>query len=88
MHLTNVAIQKTAEDYDQSAGCKWPLHSIKMYLMAKHGEASTNTLFNDIQEMIVRTLLSVHKVAFSHIIFIQPSFRGVKLHQSYYDLQI
>ena len=30
MHLTNVAIQKKANDYDKEIGCKWDLRSLKV----------------------------------------------------------
>jgi len=33
MHLTNVAIQKTAEDYNKAQGCKWSLRRVKMYMV-------------------------------------------------------
>lgn len=37
IHLTNVAIQKTAPDYDPEKGCKWSTQQLRMYLCAKHG---------------------------------------------------
>lgn len=37
MHLTNASIQKTADDYDKSAGCKWDLRSLKLLLISLHG---------------------------------------------------
>ena len=37
MHLTNVAIQKTAAQYDDKLGGKWDLRSLKLYLMSKYG---------------------------------------------------
>ncbi|EOD08105.1 tubulin tyrosine ligase, partial [Emiliania huxleyi CCMP1516] len=54
MHLTNVAIQKTAPGYDADAGCKWPLRQLKLYLIGK--------LFAEMQEMIIASLLAVQKV--------------------------
>lgn len=30
VHLTNVAIQKKADDYDKEIGCKWDLQSLKV----------------------------------------------------------
>merc|ERR1719253_329634 len=35
MHLTNVAVQKTSENYDEKRGGKWDLHHLKLYLMTK-----------------------------------------------------
>ena len=37
MHLTNVAIQKTAAQYDDKLGGQWDLRSLKLYLMSKYG---------------------------------------------------
>ncbi|KAJ4460001.1 putative tubulin tyrosine ligase [Paratrimastix pyriformis] len=62
VHLTNVAIQKTAPDYDPNAGCKWDLHHLKMYMISKHGEGPVNELFANIQALIIRSLLAVQKV--------------------------
>jgi len=42
IHLTNVAIQKTAPDYDPASGCKWELRFLKQYLISRHGEAAAN----------------------------------------------
>lgn len=62
MHLTNASVQKTAEDYDSSVGCKWALHSLKMFLIGKHGVVAVDRLFLDIQEVITRSLLAVQQV--------------------------
>ena len=41
-HATNVAVQKTAAGYDPETGCKWMLHSLKAFLISRHGcEAAT-----------------------------------------------
>lgn len=37
VHLTNVAIQKNAPDYDPDKGCKWSTQQLRKYLCAKHG---------------------------------------------------
>lgn len=49
MHLTNVAIQKKNEKYDENTGMKWPISKLKQYLLSKHGLAATSKLFGDIQ---------------------------------------
>ena len=36
-HLTNVAIQKTAENYDERTGGKMELQALKLYLMSIYG---------------------------------------------------
>ena len=38
VHLTNVAVQKTAPDYDPEKGSKWSVRQLRMYLNAKHGK--------------------------------------------------
>lgn len=35
IHLTNVAIQKNSDNYDEKTGGKWDLRSLKLYLMSK-----------------------------------------------------
>ncbi|KAJ4461590.1 putative tubulin tyrosine ligase [Paratrimastix pyriformis] len=48
VHLTNVAIQKTSPDYDANNGCKWDLHSLKQYIISRHGmPAATGVMVND-----------------------------------------
>ena len=55
MHLTNVAIQKKNDKYDENTGMKWPISKLKQYLLSKHGLAATSKLFGDIQvHMLVK----------------------------------
>ena len=65
IHLTNVAIQKTAENYDATNGGKWDLGSLKLYLISKHGTAAVDQLFYNILMIILRSLLSVQKIIIS-----------------------
>lgn len=37
MHLTNVAIQRHAEDYNSAHGNKWPLARLKLWLRGTCG---------------------------------------------------
>ena len=62
IHLTNVAIQKTDSSYDNETGCKWSMHSLKQYLISRHGLERTNRCFHEIQNVIIRSLLGVQKV--------------------------
>lgn len=48
MHLTNVAIQKTSEAYDEKLGGKWDLRAMKLYLMSKFGCERVNECFHQI----------------------------------------
>ena len=61
MHLTNVAIQKTATGYDDRIGGKWDLRSLKLYLMSKYGHEKTSEATALIQDCIIRSLQSVAK---------------------------
>jgi tubulin polyglutamylase TTLL9 len=59
IHLTNVAIQKTREGYDQSKGCKWLFHQLKRYLVAKHGLQPVTTMLAAIDRVILHSLQAV-----------------------------
>lgn len=62
IHATNVAIQKTAPNYDSDKGCKWLLRNLKLYLTSKHGKEVVDLLFTEMEALIVRSLMSVQKV--------------------------
>eukprot|EP00929_Paragymnodinium_shiwhaense_P061318 TRINITY_DN30618_c0_g1_i1.p1 TRINITY_DN30618_c0_g1~~TRINITY_DN30618_c0_g1_i1.p1 ORF type:complete len:472 (+),score=111.48 TRINITY_DN30618_c0_g1_i1:211-1626(+) len=63
VHLTNVAVQKQSENYDDKRGGKWDLHDLKMYLYAKEQDREkVDALFCAIQEVVIYSLLSVQKV--------------------------
>jgi tubulin polyglutamylase TTLL9 len=62
IHATNVAIQKTAPNYDGDKGCKWLLRNLKMLLVSKHGSQPIDDLFTEMEALIVRSLMSVQKV--------------------------
>jgi tubulin polyglutamylase TTLL9 len=62
MHLTNVAIQKSAADYDDRTGNKMELQALKMYLMTIYGQERVDALFWEMQMVILRSLLAVSHV--------------------------
>eukprot|EP01033_Poteriospumella_lacustris_P014728 gene14729-10536_t len=62
VHLTNVAIQKTAENYDERTGGKMELQALKMLLMSKYGVERIDSLFWEIQLIILRGLLAVQPI--------------------------
>eukprot|EP00958_Prasinococcus_capsulatus_P010054 scaffold978_cov392-Prasinococcus_capsulatus_cf.AAC.17 len=62
IHLTNVAIQRTAENYDAKRGMKWPIRNLKLYLTSKHGCDAIDKLFHEIEMVIIRSLQSVQNV--------------------------
>ncbi|XP_068696845.1 probable tubulin polyglutamylase TTLL9 [Montipora foliosa] len=62
VHLTNVAIQKTAPDYDAEKGCKWSLQQLRRYLVAKHGIEKVETLVRDMDNIFIKSIQAVQKV--------------------------
>ncbi|XP_069507107.1 probable tubulin polyglutamylase TTLL9 isoform X2 [Ambystoma mexicanum] len=62
IHLTNVAVQKTAPDYDPEKGCKWMIQQLRHYLTAKHGPQMVEKLFQEMDNIFIKTLQSVQKV--------------------------
>ncbi|XP_031569388.1 probable tubulin polyglutamylase TTLL9 isoform X1 [Actinia tenebrosa] len=62
VHLTNVAIQKTAPDYDPEKGCKWSLQQLRQYLVAKNGVPKVETALREIDNIIIKSLHAVQKV--------------------------
>lgn len=61
VHVTNVAVQKTAADYDADTGGKMFLGPLKRYLISKFGHKRVNELFCEIQLVILRSLMAVQK---------------------------
>lgn len=63
MHLTNNAIQKKADGYGASGvkDCKLPLQSLKLHIASKRGADVADRVFGDIEDIIVRSLISVQK---------------------------
>ena len=62
MHLTNVAIQKNTDNYDEERGGKYLLDKLRLYILAKYGEESCDKSFFDIQELVIKTLIATSRV--------------------------
>ncbi len=62
IHLTNVAVQKTSDKYNEVTGGKWDLRSLKLYLISKYGRDGVVATFNGIQDIILKAVKSVQKV--------------------------
>ena len=62
IHLTNVAVQKTSDNYDPEIGGKWDLRNMKIYLMSIYGRDKVEKLFAEIQDIVLKSLFSVQKV--------------------------
>ncbi|XP_074067952.1 putative tubulin polyglutamylase TTLL9 isoform X3 [Macrotis lagotis] len=65
VHLTNVAVQKTSPDYDPEKGCKWMIQRFRQYLTSKHGPETVEKLFQDMDNIFIKSLQSVQKVIIS-----------------------
>ena len=61
-HLTNVAIQKRSDNYDEERGGKWLLDKLRLYLTSKYGHERVDECFYNVQQIIIKTLSSVVKV--------------------------
>uniref|UniRef100_A0A0N4Z3I1 Tubulin--tyrosine ligase-like protein 9 n=1 Tax=Parastrongyloides trichosuri TaxID=131310 RepID=A0A0N4Z3I1_PARTI len=59
VHLTNVAIAKTAGDFDPERGLKWSLRKLMRYIMACFGAEMVGKVQNDIGNIIINSLKSV-----------------------------
>lgn len=59
IHLTNVAVQKQQESYDERRGGKWELQNLKSFLYTAYGREKIQQMFCDIQGIILRCLFSV-----------------------------
>ncbi|CAD8053008.1 unnamed protein product [Paramecium sonneborni] len=62
VHLTNVAIQKTSDNYDEKLGGKWNLQTLKLFLMTKFGQEKVAETFYNIQMLMIRSLQAVQKI--------------------------
>ncbi|OAF69976.1 putative tubulin polyglutamylase TTLL9 [Intoshia linei] len=61
VHLTNVAVQKLAPNYDPNC-LKLSLQKLRDYLTAKHGYKIVNALYKNIDTIIIKSLQSVRKI--------------------------
>lgn len=65
VHLTNVAIQKQGDNYNNVHGGKWSVDNLRHYIEATRGKVATDKLFEDIYWMCVQSLKSVQAVMLS-----------------------
>lgn len=62
MHLTNVSIQKTGDDYNETNGGKWNFHNLILYLNASRGRIATEKLLREIDSIFVHSLRAVENL--------------------------
>jgi tubulin polyglutamylase TTLL1 len=61
-HLTNVAIQKTSDDYNAEHGSKWSIDNLRFFLEQTRGKAASDKCFDEIKNIIYISLKSVQSV--------------------------
>jgi tubulin polyglutamylase TTLL1 len=59
IHLTNVAIQKHNDDYNSNHGGKWHVQHLRLYLESLYGIEASNSLFGEIDNLIIHSLKAV-----------------------------
>ena len=62
IHLTNVAVQKGADDYNEQHGGKWSIKNLKFYLEMTRGKELTDKCFEGIRNIVYISLKSVQSV--------------------------
>ncbi|KAK3261880.1 putative tubulin polyglutamylase ttll1, partial [Cymbomonas tetramitiformis] len=62
VHLTNVAIQKHGDSYNDKHGNKWPLTCLKLYIESTYGAEQSDQLFGTINSIIVNSLKACQNV--------------------------
>jgi tubulin polyglutamylase TTLL1 len=65
VHLTNVAIQKKGDDYNDKHGNKWGLDLLRLYLEGTRGTAAVDSLFREIENVIIKSLRSCQSIIMS-----------------------
>ena len=62
IHLTNVAIQKHGEEYNDRHGGKWSLKNLVQWLEAVRGREATTRMVEQIEAIIINSCKSVQHV--------------------------
>ena len=62
VHLTNVAIQKNADDYNAEHGSKWSIDNLRLFLEQTRGKQASDKCFDEIKNIIYISLKSVQSV--------------------------
>lgn len=59
VHLTNVAIQKQSEEYNEAHGNKWSVKNLTLFLMATRGRVRTQRMLEQVQFILIHALKAV-----------------------------
>uniref|UniRef100_A0A7S1IYS3 ATP-grasp domain-containing protein n=1 Tax=Eutreptiella gymnastica TaxID=73025 RepID=A0A7S1IYS3_9EUGL len=62
VHLTNVAVQKQGDDYNDNHGGKWHLENLLLYIESRHSKESADLLMANTKFIIIQSLRSCQGV--------------------------
>ena len=62
IHLTNVAIQKGANEYNETHGGKWSMKNLRFYLEMTRGKDQVEKCFEGIRNIVFISLKAVQSV--------------------------
>ena len=62
MHLTNVSVQKNAEEYNEEHGGKWHIKNLRLYCQSTFGHEATERMFAQIRALIYHSLKACQSV--------------------------
>eukprot|EP01061_Rhynchopus_euleeides_P038646 TRINITY_DN66298_c0_g1_i1.p1 TRINITY_DN66298_c0_g1~~TRINITY_DN66298_c0_g1_i1.p1 ORF type:complete len:399 (+),score=139.22 TRINITY_DN66298_c0_g1_i1:167-1363(+) len=62
VHLTNVAVQKQGEEYNDRHGGKWNVNNLRLYLESIYGKEKCDKLFTTINFVIIHSLKACQSV--------------------------
>jgi tubulin polyglutamylase TTLL1 len=62
IHLTNVSVQKTNDEYNDQHGGKWTVSNLRLYLEGTRGMEPTKRLFDEITQIVILSLKAVQGV--------------------------
>jgi len=62
VHLTNVAVQKNAEDYNDRHGGKWDIHDLLLFVEGTRGAVARDKLMTEMEAVLVHSLKAVQGV--------------------------
>eukprot|EP01064_Diplonema_japonicum_P001397 TRINITY_DN1089_c8_g1_i1.p1 TRINITY_DN1089_c8_g1~~TRINITY_DN1089_c8_g1_i1.p1 ORF type:complete len:435 (+),score=73.72 TRINITY_DN1089_c8_g1_i1:112-1305(+) len=62
VHLTNVAVQKQGDEYNDKHGGKWNVNNLRLYLESSLGKEKSEKLFNTINFVIAHSLKACQTV--------------------------
>ena len=62
VHLTNVAVQKQGDEYNERHGGKWNVNNLRLYLESIYGKEKCDKLFSTINFVVIHSLKACQSV--------------------------